>query len=177
MGPTTWERSLKNMGAPNPLFEEFFRRGREHFGTRPCWSPSHFGMHLYFVHPHFPSLVRKFDNDRVRFGNPFVCNGKGYFKNWLVRHLLSPPPSRSSSDTTIEHIITNVVVQHIECLHTTLAKWPSAPQWVEVIKFCTCMPMFAYQMVVDSLSSPSSSAPMDIILNASLLNLQLLLII
>ena len=29
--------------------------GGQRFGTRPFHSPSHFGMHLYLVHPHFPS--------------------------------------------------------------------------------------------------------------------------
>ena len=29
--------------------------GREHFGTRPCQSPSRFGIRLHFVRPHFPS--------------------------------------------------------------------------------------------------------------------------
>ena len=49
--PTTWERSLKNGSSKSLCFDDFFWE-REHFGTRPC---SHFGMHLYVVHPHFPS--------------------------------------------------------------------------------------------------------------------------
>ena len=41
-------------GAPNPLFWRVFL-GREHFGTRPCQSPSHFGIRLHFSCPHLPS--------------------------------------------------------------------------------------------------------------------------
>ena len=51
---TTWERSLKNWELQTPCFEEFFL-GREHFGTRPCQSPSRFGIRLHFLRPHFPS--------------------------------------------------------------------------------------------------------------------------
>ena len=51
---TTWERSLKNWEKPNPLFWRVFL-GREHIGTRPCQSPSQFGIRLYFLRPHFPS--------------------------------------------------------------------------------------------------------------------------
>ena len=44
---TTWERSLWKLGAPNPFFSRVFL-GREHFGTRPCQSPSRFGIRLHF---------------------------------------------------------------------------------------------------------------------------------
>ena len=44
----------QKLGAPNPLFWRVFL-GREHIGTRPCQSPSHFGIRLYFLRPHFPS--------------------------------------------------------------------------------------------------------------------------
>ena len=41
-------------GAPNPLFSSVLLC-REHFGTRPCQSPSRFGIRLHFLRPHFPS--------------------------------------------------------------------------------------------------------------------------
>ena len=50
------------LGAPNPLFQELFL-GREHFGTRPCQSPSRFGIRLHFLRPPLPLpqwLLRKF---------------------------------------------------------------------------------------------------------------------
>ena len=37
-----------------PCFEEV-SGGREHFGTRPCQSPSRLGIRLHFLRPHFPS--------------------------------------------------------------------------------------------------------------------------
>ena len=54
----------QKLGAPNPLFRRVFFLGRERFGTRPCQSPSHFGIRLYFLRPHFPS-----PNFRSLFGN------------------------------------------------------------------------------------------------------------
>ena len=44
----------QKLGAPNPLFWRVFL-GREHLGTRPCQSPSRFGIRLHFLRPHFPS--------------------------------------------------------------------------------------------------------------------------
>ena len=44
----------QKLGAPNPLFSRVFL-GKEHFGTRPCQSPSRFGIRLHFLRPHFPS--------------------------------------------------------------------------------------------------------------------------
>ena len=37
-----------------PCFKKLWR-GREHLGTHPRSSPSHFGIRLHFVRPHFPS--------------------------------------------------------------------------------------------------------------------------
>ena len=54
----------QKMGAPNPLFWRVFL-GREHFGTRPCQSPSRFGICLHFLRPHFPSP--KIRNPETRF--------------------------------------------------------------------------------------------------------------
>ena len=50
-------RFLKNGGpiiSPNHLFWRVFL-GRANFGNRPYQSPSHFGMRLYIVRPHFSS--------------------------------------------------------------------------------------------------------------------------
>ena len=44
----------QKLRAPNPLFSRLLL-GREHFGTRPCQSPSRFGIRLHFLRPHFPS--------------------------------------------------------------------------------------------------------------------------
>ena len=52
MEPTTWEGSLEKWELQIRCFEKFFGEGA--FGTRPFQSPSHFGIRLYFVHPHFP---------------------------------------------------------------------------------------------------------------------------
>ena len=51
---TTWDRSLYKIGSSKSLALKSFS-GREHFGTRPCQSPSHFGIRLHFLCPHFPS--------------------------------------------------------------------------------------------------------------------------
>ena len=47
-------RDPSKLGAPDPLFCRGFL-GSGHFGTRPCQSPSRFGIRLHFLRPHFPS--------------------------------------------------------------------------------------------------------------------------
>ena len=45
----------EQLGSSKSLVLKSFSLGREHFGTRPCQSPSRFGIRLHFLRPHFPS--------------------------------------------------------------------------------------------------------------------------
>ena len=48
-------RDPSNFGSSKSLVLKSFFLGREHIGTRPCQSPSHFGIRLDFLGLHFPS--------------------------------------------------------------------------------------------------------------------------
>ena len=49
----------KHGSSKSLVLKSFFFPGREHFGTRPCLSPPHVGIPLYFVRPHSPLLIFK----------------------------------------------------------------------------------------------------------------------
>ena len=80
---TAWERSPQKLGAPNLLFWRVLG-WRERFGTRPCSSPSHFGIRLYFLRPHFPSVEITHKNAKK-----YIVGGGGCLSGNFMRRSTS----------------------------------------------------------------------------------------